>query len=173
MNKNFNMASRQRKYNASNAKSKQKRLDELQPPPYFSTQNGFCKFSYRGVVVERAQGAYQIGRRIVISGFPVASVDGMWTDPSMLKRTIDLGLEQACPERHKAVMEQYRNWKCPSCGSVAVVDSKDIHVKWNYVVDSWGKEERIDTGIKLLTCNYCSEEVDSSDIPYVSSDVFL
>lgn len=173
MNKNFNLASRQRKHNASHFDSKQKRIDSLQPSPYFSTLNGFCKFSYRGVVIERGQGTYQIGRRIVISGFPVDSVSGIWTDARMLKLAIDLALEQACPERHKAVMEQYRNWKCPACGSVALVDSKDIHTKWKYVTDSWGNEERIDIGVKLLTCNYCSEEVDSSNIPYVSSDVFL
>jgi len=173
VNRNFNLASRQRKHNASRFYSKQKRADSLQPSPYFSTRNGFCKFSYRGIIIERGQGAYQIGRRIVISGFPVDSVSGIWTDAGMLKRAIDLGFEQACPERHKAVMEQYRNWKCPVCGSIALVDAKDIHTKWKYVTDSWGNEERIDTGIRLLTCNYCSEEVDSSDIPYVSSDVFL
>lgn len=169
MNKGLNIAARQRQHNASLSLTRKK---EEEAPPFY-TYNGFRRYSYKGIVIEKRDGMYQIGKRIAISGFPVASVGGKWTDGKKLKNAIDYGLTLASPERHAEVMKSVRNWKCPECETVALVESKNMRNKVAYKRDSSGEEVEVDTGEKLLSCDHCSLEMALPDVPYTTNDTFF
>lgn len=173
MNKAFNIGARQRQHNVFlSQKYQKKQLDDTNQPPFYK-YNGHRIFSYKGIVIEKGDSVYKVAQRIVISGFPVDSVEGLWIDGLSLRYAIDYALEKADPERHEAATRRFRNWECPSCNVFAWVNPKHITPVWEYKTDGQGKELRVKSGRKILTCQHCSKEVDASEIPYAPNDLFI
>ncbi len=141
--------------------------------PEYSTRNGFAVYAYKGIVIEKHMNVYYIGRRIQIKGFPedvMMRLNGTFTAASILKELIDLGLESVDEKRHIEVRGRLKNWKCPHCETITLLDAKHKYVVWRYIRNEWGDEERQDTGKRRLKCHYCFEETLLDEVEYVSDE---
>ncbi|EPK0765429.1 TPA: hypothetical protein ACQ3CK_000576 [Klebsiella pneumoniae] len=154
-------------------KPSEKRSRYMETTPEYSTRNGYAIYAYKGVVIEKRMNVYYIAKRIQIKGFPeevIKKMEGTFTAAYILKDLIDFGLESVDAKRHAEVREKLKNWKCPHCETITLLDAKHKHVVWKYVKNEWGEEDRIDTGRRRLKCHYCMEETLMEEVEYVSDE---
>lgn len=158
-------------------KSRERREDRYSDTtPEYSTRNGYAIYAYKGLVIEKRMNVYSIGKRIQIKGFPedvIMRLNGTFTAAYILKDLIDFGLESVDKKRHAEVRERRKNWQCPHCKTITLLDAKHKHIVWRYIKNEWGDEERQDTGKRRLKCHYCFEETLLDEVEYVSDETMF
>lgn len=144
MNKNYNLGARQRKLHNEHvenrtAKARRRYNEDIFRAPIT------LRFSYKGVVILKAENIYTVDKQIMISGTSPEMVDGKWSDGNQLKRAIDYMLETAKSERLAEVREAHRNWFCPNCKNVTLYDKND--------------EGETDGGFRYICCRCCCSDI--------------
>lgn len=170
----FNVPSRKLKRPVPNRYSRS--YNEAKESYPFDAHNGYAIFAYKGVVIEKQNGLYKVGRQIKIKGFPeltLMQLSGSFTSGEIMKGYIDYALEHVNAERHTAVREQYRNWKCPKCGTHALYDPKAVRKIYRYIKNEWGEEEEQDTGRRKVECFFCYHNTPTTEVEYMTDEVML
>ncbi len=142
----------------------------------FNTHNGYCIFSYKGIVVERKSNIYTVARQIKIKGFPEASLmhlSGSFTSGEVMKGFIDYALDFVDTERHQTVRKQYKNWKCSKCGTHALYDPSHAFKVYLYTKNEWGEEIQHDTGKRKIQCFYCDYRTPLEELEWAGDEVML
>ena len=140
----------------------------------FRTRGGYCLFAYKGLVIEKIKNMYTVVRQIKIKGFPEESLkqlSGSYNSGEIMKGVIDLALLSVDKERHDAVREKYRNWKCPHCNSQGLYDSSHVYIVYRYTANEWKEEIKTDTGFRRIPCLYCGHDTLTQDVEYVGDEV--
>ncbi|WP_337029502.1 hypothetical protein [Pantoea agglomerans] len=156
MNKNYNLAAKQRSHHSSYIEQRTARARRQFNEDIFRAPV-ILRFSYKGVIILKAENIYTVDKQIMISGTSPEMVDGKWSDGNQLKRNIDYMLESAKPERLAEVREVHRNWYCPNCKNVTLYDKDD--------------EGETDGGFKYICCRCCCSDIFLDAVETASDEV--
>ncbi|MGG6175424.1 hypothetical protein ACQV2C_07790 [Pantoea allii] len=158
MNKNFNLAGKQRAANRRNLSNAEARLSERYGQAEYKPVFRELLFAYKGIVICNKEHHYCVHKQLKISGCDPSMLDGMWNDGPLFQQQIDYMLETAKPERHAEVRKQYFNWKCPRC-KVSQLYEKE-------------RCEFTDTEFPEVRCKYCPCATRLSELQVASDEVF-